>query len=85
MVKDQFQTLLQKEMDRKDFLKHVGIGVALMTGAATILKTLNNFGAGSSAGDAATVGAATSSFGYGIDAYGGAESPRPAVQRGAYS
>lgn len=85
MVKDQFQTLLQKEMDRKDFLKHVGIGVALMTGAATILKTLNGFGTGSSASDAATVGAAANSFGYGADAYGGADSPRQAVQRGAYS
>lgn len=32
--------LLQKRMDRKDFLKHVGIGMAMLTGAAGIIKML---------------------------------------------
>lgn len=30
--------LLQKRMDRKDFLKHVGIGVAVLTGTAGLVK-----------------------------------------------
>lgn len=86
MIKQQFQTLLEKEMDRKQFLKHVGVGVALMTGAATILKTLNGFSADSVNG-AATMGAVTTgAFGYGTDAYGGGiELGRQAVSRGTYS
>lgn len=30
--------LLQKRMDRKDFLKHVGIGLAVLTGTAGVIK-----------------------------------------------
>lgn len=40
MVKLNIAQLLEKEMDRKDFLKHVGIGVIALTGLSTILKTL---------------------------------------------
>lgn len=86
-MKNEFNTLLQKEMDRKAFLKHVGVGFAVIIGAATLLKTLNNFGGspatGFGAGPAATSGMA--GFGYGADAYGGAEVSRQMVQRGAYS
>lgn len=48
--------ILQKRMDRKDFLKHVGMGVAILTGAAGIIKMLKP---------------ATHSTGYGSSAYGG--------------
>ena len=68
-MKNELNTLLQKEMDRKDFLKHVGIGFAVITGAATLVKTLNNFGRSTEAGSDATSGA--SSYGYGASAYGG--------------
>ena len=81
-MKDDFAALLQKEMDRKDFLKHVGIGFAVITGAATVLKTLNGFGTSSQkAGNSASYG-----YGYGAATYGG---PRPAVEqstaKGTYS
>jgi len=39
-MQTQVDNLLQKRMDRKDFLKHVGIGVALITGVAGVLKLL---------------------------------------------
>jgi len=32
--------ILQKEMDRKDFLKHVGIGIVAMTGVAAGLRAM---------------------------------------------
>lgn len=34
--------LLDKEMDRKDFLKHVGIAIVAMTGISAIFKSLLN-------------------------------------------
>lgn len=40
-MQKQFDEILQKRMDRKDFLKHVGIGFAVMTGVAGLVKTLN--------------------------------------------
>lgn len=61
-MKNELDSLLQKEMDRKSFLKHVGIGFVAMTGVAALLKTLNNFG-----GNTNRVGR-----GYGNSAYGGA-------------
>jgi hypothetical protein len=50
--------LLQKRMDRKDFLKHVALGMAVLTGTASVIKLFrpqqNN-----------------SNPGYGASAYGG--------------
>jgi hypothetical protein len=40
MLKLDASKLLQKQMDRKDFLKHVGIAAVALTGASTILKVL---------------------------------------------
>lgn len=40
MIKVNLAQLLDKEMDRKDFLKHVGIGIIALTGASAVLKTL---------------------------------------------
>lgn len=34
----QIDSLLNKKMDRKDFLKHVGLGALLVTGAGALLK-----------------------------------------------
>lgn len=61
-MKNELESLLQKEMDRKDFLKHVGIGFVAITGVAAILKTLNGFG-----GNART----RQTVGYGSATYGG--------------
>ena len=85
-MKNEFASLLQKEMDRKDFLKHVGIGFAVITGAATLIKTLNNFGGSNSlSGNTSSTTTGAGMFGYGADAYGGAEPVSAAVARGTYS
>lgn len=43
-MKNEIDSLLQKEMDRKAFLKHVGAGFIALTGLAALLKTLNGVG-----------------------------------------
>lgn len=37
-MKKEIDEILQKRMDRKDFLKHVGMGVAVITGTAGVVK-----------------------------------------------
>jgi hypothetical protein len=64
----QIDELLQKPMDRKDFLKHVALGVAVMTGGAALVKTL--------AGHDSHKAVANMPSGYGSAAYGGASSPK---------
>ena len=59
MNKD-LSNLLQKQMDRRDFLKHVGIGFVAITGVATLVKTLNSVS-----------GPKNQTAGYGASAYGG--------------
>ena len=56
--------LMEKEMDRRDFLKHVGIGFLAFTGVAAIVKTLN------------TLNGSNQTVGYGSGAYGGNASGR---------
>ena len=41
-MKDEIDSLLQKEMDRKAFLKHVAVGFVALTGVSTVIKALNN-------------------------------------------
>jgi hypothetical protein len=65
-MKDELDSLLQKEMDRKGFIKHVAIGFAAITGIAAMLKTLNGFG-----------NANRSGMGYGTSTYGGAKPQQP--------
>lgn len=63
MVKADIDQLLQKQMDRKDFLKHAGLAALALSGIAGLLKTL--------------VHAPTqSSLGYGGSAYGGNKSQK---------
>jgi hypothetical protein len=50
--------LLQKRMDRKDFIKHVGMGVAVLTGMAAVIKMFKPQ-------------EQQASMGYGAAAYGG--------------
>lgn len=61
-MKNELESLLQKEMDRRDFLKHVGIAFVALTGVAALLKTLNGFG-----GNTRT----RQTVGYGSATYGG--------------
>lgn len=42
IIKKQLSELLNAEMDRKDFLRNVGIGVVALTGLGTALKLLSN-------------------------------------------
>lgn len=68
MFKNELNTLLAKKMDRKDFLKHVGIGVVAAVGLSSIIKAVSSSGApaGSSSPKSNS-----SSLGYGGSAYGG--------------
>lgn len=53
------QKLLQKEMDRKDFIKHVGIGFAAILGITTILRTISTM----SGNQGKTVGYSSGAYG----------------------
>ena len=63
MIKTQIAELLQKEMDRKEFLRHVGIAVAVIVGLPTFLSALSRLQSGS-------LGKQPSA-GYGSMSYGG--------------
>lgn len=69
-MKNEFNNLLQKEMDRLTFLKHVGIGFAAVTGVATVVKSMSSFGGSAQqfGGGSAVAGASNA---YGTSAYGG--------------
>lgn len=62
MIKQQTQALLNKEMDRKDFLKHVGIAALLVTGVSAVIGGLGQVGRSN---------VAVQSRGYGGSPYGG--------------
>jgi len=36
----QFSEILERRMDRKDFLKHIGMGIVVLTGLAGVIKIL---------------------------------------------
>ena len=59
--------LLQKRMDRKDFLKHVGIGMAVLTGTAGLIKMFRP-------------GQQSAAAGYGSSVYGGMK-PQNSIQQ----
>jgi hypothetical protein len=63
----QIDEILQKRMDRKDFLKHVGMGVAIITGTAGIIKLLKP----ANGNMAKTNHGQHVAMGYGASAYGG--------------
>ncbi len=61
-MKQEISTLLAKKMDRKDFLRHVGIAVVAATGFGAVMKSLNSGGSSKS-----------QHVGYGDSAYGGSK------------
>ena len=69
-MKDEVNSLLQKPMNRLDFLKHVGAGIAAITGLAVVLKTMNSLG---------TASGHKQSLGYGSSSYGGGKKDQPKV------
>ena len=60
-MQNDIEKLLQKEMDRKGFIKHVAIGFAALAGVTAIAKTLSTMLGNNKA----------QSVGYGSNAYGG--------------
>lgn len=67
----QFDEIFQKRMDRKDFLKHVAMGVAVITGTAGVVKLLKPQAQVSSDAQKQPV-----AMGYGASAYGGSQAVR---------
>jgi hypothetical protein len=67
MIKAQVGQLLEKEMDRKDFLRHIGVAVAVIAGVPTLLSAINRLQAGPVRTE--------QQVGYGSSAYGG-DTPR---------
>lgn len=61
-MRDQIDTLFNKEMTRKEFLQHVGSGILILFGISGLLNAL--------AGQQKS-GQRTQSMGYGTSAYGG--------------
>lgn len=61
-LKTQVSAILDKKMDRQDFIKHVAIGLVALSGASAALKLL---------GTPQTKQASAKSSGYGGSAYGG--------------
>lgn len=59
-MKNDVEKLLQKEMDRKGFIRHVAVGFAAIAGITAIAKTLSTM-----------AGNKSQSVGYGSSTYGG--------------
>ena len=68
MIKAQLGQLLEKEMDRKDFLRHVGVAAAVSVGIPAILGALGRLQTGSQQPNR--------QVGYGSSAYGGNQPPK---------
>ncbi len=74
-IKQQLAVLLSKEMDRKDFLKHVAAAGFMAVGGGMLVSSaanLNKLGQGKAVSQTASN---SSSYGYGASVYGG----RPTV------
>ncbi len=65
-IKDNFATLLSKEMDRKEFLRYIAAAGIIAAGAGTLLQSLLNIDR-SQKSKPANLSAA----GYGASTYGG--------------
>jgi hypothetical protein len=70
-MKNDVEKLLQKEMDRKGFIKHVAIGFAAIAGITAIAKTLNTM----------TNSGKSQSMGYGSSSYGGGSNQKTQIPR----
>lgn len=70
MLKVQTDKILQKEMDRKDFLRNTGIAFGVLTGFTALIGKLNLL-------DGQTTKPAETNAGYGDSAYGGSTVTKP--------
>lgn len=67
----QFEELMQKRMDRKDFLKHVAFGFVALTGVTALMKALHSGGQPQQ-----STQQQAKPMAYGGSAYGGTPKPR---------
>lgn len=66
-MKSELNNLLAKKMDRKDFLKHVGVGIVALTGVSAMLKVMSPLGSSTGTQSAQPT---SYGYGYGSSAYG---------------
>lgn len=71
MIKQNIAQILESEMDRKDFLKTMGVAVAAFTGVTAAIKTISSHPALVSG--VTQQKASTEKAGYGMLAYGGSK------------
>ena len=64
MIKREIEKLLQKDMNRREFLAHVGAGALAVIGVTNLIKHLSDFNGGGKPQRSGSVG-------YGSSAYGG--------------
>lgn len=67
-MKAQLNTILNKEMDRKDFLRHVGVAVMMFAGGGAIMQAIGSLQTG---GRTPAPASRPASYGYGSTPYGG--------------
>lgn len=65
-IQNDVQTLLQKKMDRREFIKHVGIGFAALIGVSAVLRSMSSMS-----------GSKQQTVGYGTSSYGGVKNTTP--------
>lgn len=70
-IKDQVAVLLNKKMDRKDFLKYAAAAGFMAVGAGAIVNSIAGL---DKSGQKKKLGQANASMGYGSSAYGGRSS-----------
>jgi hypothetical protein len=57
-IQNEMQALLKKKMDRRDFIKHVGVGFAAVLGLTTIIRAVSSMN-----GQKSTVGYSAGTYG----------------------
>lgn len=65
MIKKELRDILEKEMDRKDYLKYLGVGLMAIVGLTSAAKAVTSFHARNE------TGTRSSNTGYGSSSYGG--------------
>lgn len=65
-----FNTILKKEMDRKEFLKHVGTAMLMVAGGGLIVQSLQKSGK-LALGEEQSAPKLATAYGYGASVYGG--------------
>lgn len=70
----QINELLNRKMDRRDFLKHLGVGTLALFGLGSAMKAITSFSPGQQSQAQNAPSNANQSFAYGGGPYGGRRS-----------